>query len=339
VVEDRRLAVLRAIVEDYVASEEPVGSRALVERHNLGVSPATIRNDMAALEEEGYIAQPHTSAGRVPTDKGYRLFVDRLSTVKPLSAAERRAIQTFLDGAVDLDDVVARTVRLLAQITGQVAVVQYPSLTRSAVRHVELVPLSPTRVMLVLITNTGRVEQRMLETPSPVAEHLLSDVRSRLNASIAGALLCDAAARLADLPAAFEPADAPVVGVIVAALLETLVEQREERLMLAGTANLARFGQDFPLTIRPVLEALEEHVVLLRLLGDATDPSTLQVLIGSENPHEALTATSVVSSGYGSGERAIASLGVLGPTRMNYPSTMGAVRAVARYVGRILAEG
>jgi heat-inducible transcriptional repressor len=132
VVEDRRLAVLRAIVEDYVASEEPVGSRALVERHNLGVSPATIRNDMAALEEEGYIAQPHTSAGRVPTDKGYRLFVDRLSTVKPLSPAERRAIQTFLDGAVDLDDVVARTVRLLAQITGQVAVVQYPSLTRSA---------------------------------------------------------------------------------------------------------------------------------------------------------------------------------------------------------------
>ena len=338
-VEDRRLAVLRAIVEDYVASEEPVGSRALVERHNLGVSPATIRNDMAALEEEGYIAQPHTSAGRVPTDKGYRLFVDRLSTVKPLSPAERRAIQTFLDGAVDLDDVVARTVRLLAQITGQVAVVQYPSLTRSAVRHVEIVPLTPNRVMLVLITNTGRVEQRMLETPCPVAEHLLSDVRSRLNASIAGALLSDAAARLADLPAAFEPADAPVVSVIVAGLLETLVEQREERLMLAGTANLARFGQDFPLTIRPVLEALEEHVVLLRLLGDATNPSTLQVLIGSENPHEALTATSVVSSGYGTGERAVASLGVLGPTRMNYPSTMGAVRAVARYVGRILAEG
>ena len=139
--EDRRLAVLRAIVEDYVQTREPVGSKALVERHSLGVSPATIRNDMAALEEEGYIAQPHTSAGRVPTDKGYRLFVDRLSTVKPLSPAEKRAIQILLDGAVDLDDVVDRTVRLLAQLTRQVAVVQYPSLTRSTVRHVELVPL------------------------------------------------------------------------------------------------------------------------------------------------------------------------------------------------------
>src|SRR5215210_9169599 len=140
--DDRKLAVLRAIVEDYVSTQEPVGSKALVERHSLGVSPATIRNDMAALEDEGYIAQPHTSAGRIPTDKGYRLFVDKLSSVKPLSPAERRAIQSFLDGAVDLDDVVGRTVRLLAQLTRQVAVVQYPSLTRSSVRHVELVGIS-----------------------------------------------------------------------------------------------------------------------------------------------------------------------------------------------------
>src|SRR5206468_1660243 len=105
-VEDRRLAVLRAIVDDYVATQEPVGSKALVERHQLGVSPATVRNDMAALEDEGFIAQPHTSAGRVPTDKGYRLFVDRLTTIKPMTPAERRAIATILDGAVDLDDVV-----------------------------------------------------------------------------------------------------------------------------------------------------------------------------------------------------------------------------------------
>ena len=172
--EDRKLDVLRAIVEDYVSSHEPVGSKALVERHNLGVSPATIRNDMAALEDEGYIAQPHTSAGRIPTDKGYRLFVDRLSTVKPLSTAERRAIATFLDGALDLDDIVARTVRLLAQLTRQVAVVQYPSLSRSSVRHVELVPLTTTRLLVVLITSTGRVEQRVVETRTEASDTLLS---------------------------------------------------------------------------------------------------------------------------------------------------------------------
>src|SRR6058998_1723119 len=110
-VEDRKLAVLRAIVEDYVSTQEPVGSKALVDRHQLGVSPATVRNDMAALEEEGFITQPHTSAGRIPTDKGYRLFVDRLSTVKPLSSPEKKAIQTLLDGAIDLDDVVDRPAR------------------------------------------------------------------------------------------------------------------------------------------------------------------------------------------------------------------------------------
>src|SRR5262249_5904915 len=168
--DDRKLDVLRAIVEDYVATQEPVGSKALVERHNLRVSPATVRNDMAVLEEEGYIRQPPTSAGRVPTDRGYRLFVDRLSRVKPLSPAERRAIERFLIGAVDLDDVVHRTVRLMAQLTRQVAVVQYPSLTRSCVRHVELVPVSTTRLMLVVITDTGRVEQRLVELPRPVPD-------------------------------------------------------------------------------------------------------------------------------------------------------------------------
>src|SRR5688572_4476228 len=184
--EDRRLDVLRAIVEDYVATKEPVGSRMLVERHGLGVSPATIRNDMAALEEGGYIAQPHTSAGRVPTDKGYRLFVDRLSTVKPLSPAEKRAIATFLDGVVDLDDVVARTVRLLAQLTHQVAVVQYPSLTRSTIRHVELVPLSPARILLVLITDAGRVEQRVIELPTEVDDQLVADLRARIGGAVQG---------------------------------------------------------------------------------------------------------------------------------------------------------
>ena len=179
-VEDRKLAVLRAIVEDYVSTQEPVGSKALVDRHQLGVSPATVRNDMAALEEEGFITQPHTSAGRIPTDKGYRLFVDRLSQVKPLSPAERRAITTLLEGAVDLDDVVQRSVRLLAQLTRQVAIVQYPTLSRSTVRHVEVVPLTAARVLTVLILSTGRVEQRVVEMPAQLDDEQVADLRSWL---------------------------------------------------------------------------------------------------------------------------------------------------------------
>ncbi len=337
--DDRKLAVLRAIVQDYVSTREPVGSRSLVERHSLGVSPATIRNDMAALEDEGYIAQPHTSAGRVPTDKGYRLFVDRLSGVKPLSTAERRAIQTLLDGAADLDDVVDRTVRLLAQLTRQVAVVQYPSLTRSTVRHIELVPLEGTRLLLVLITNTGRVEQRAVTVPVVPAEGLLQEVRARLNARLSSRSLAEVAELAAAIPSEFPAADRDVVLAVLEALEDSIDLNREERIVLAGTANLARSGPDFVQSIGPVLEALEEHVVLLKLLGEmAEGASGVSVLIGSETAHAGLLEASVVASGYASQGEVVARLGVLGPTRMDYPTTMAAVRAVATYVSRILAS-
>jgi heat-inducible transcriptional repressor len=335
--EERRLEVLRAIVEDYVATEEPVGSKALVERHGLGVSPATVRNDMAALEDEGYITQPHTSAGRVPTDKGYRLFVDRLTTVKPMSVAERRAISTFLDGAVDLDDVVSRSVRVLSQLTRQVAMVQYPTLSRSTVRHIELVALAPSRLLVVLILSTGRVEQRVVELGADLSDRGLAELRTRVNTAAAGELIADA---VANLRAAVPPADGATTAAVVDVLVEAMVDQRsDERIVVGGAANLARYGDSFDSAVRPLLEALEEHVVLLKLLGEASTSGGVTVTIGAEGPYEQLSATSVVTTGYGPHDEAVATLGIVGPTRMDYPGTMAAVRAVARYVSRILDEG
>ena len=247
--DERRFAVLRAIVADYVATHEPVGSKMIVERHNLGVSSATVRNDMAVLEDEGLIAQPHTSAGRVPTDKGYRLFVDRLAQVKPLSVAELRTV---------------------------------------------------------------------------------------LNAALRERRLADAPDIVSTLPDSAGPELRPVLTTLTSVLLETLVERPEERVVLGGTANLTRSALDFPGTIRPVLEALEEQVVLLRLIGEVQSPSRVLVRIGEENPYEGLRSTSVVSVGYGPGDRALGGLGVLGPTRMDYAGTMTSVAAVARYIGQIL---
>lgn len=332
--DDRKLAVLRAIVEDYVSTNEPVGSKSLVDRHNLDVSPATIRNDMMVLEEQGYVVQPHTSAGRVPTDQGYRLFVDRLSAVKPFSAAERRAIETFLAGAYDLDDVVMRTVRLLAQLTRQVAVVQYPSLTKSSVRHIELVPLTDRRLLLVVITDTGRVEQRTIELPAPIGEDAITHLRAVLNACLDGRRLADVAAVVADLPVRVSAPDRPNAAAVFSVIVETLVERHEERVVVGGAANLTQ--ADFSRGVREVLEALEEQVVLMRLLGESGD-GAVTVRIGAENEYQGLRSTSTVATSYGSGEQALARLGVLGPTRMDYPTAMGAVRAVARYVGQILA--
>ncbi len=332
--DERRLAVLRAIVEDYVATEEPVGSKALVERHRLGVSPATVRNDMAALEEDGFITQPHTSAGRVPTDKGYRMFVDRLTTVKPMSVAERRAIATLLDGAVDLDDVVHRSVRLLAQLTRQVAVVQYPTLSRSTVRHVELVALGPTRLLTVLILSTGRVEQRLVELTVELTDDALADLRGQVNRAATGETIADAVTALRSL-AVDVPAAAPVAETLAEAMSD---HRSDERIVVGGAANLARYGDSFDSAVRPLLEALEEHVVLLKLIGEATTGDTVTVRIGHEGPYRELASTSVVATGYGPGQEALATLGIVGPTRMDYPGTMAAVRAVARYVSRILDE-
>ena len=240
----RRLEILRAIVDEYVATQEPVGSKAIAERHGLGISPATIRNEMAVLEDEGLITQPHTSAGRIPTDLGYRVFVDKLATVKPLSPAERRAIETFLDEANNLEQLMRRSAKLLADITKQVAVITYP----------------------IIGENTG-----------------------------------------------------------------------SEKMAISGTANLARSGEDLGLTLSPILEALEEQVVLMRLLDEAN--STVHVRIGREQIETNLQSTSLVSVGYGANSAQLGAVGVLGPTRMDYAGSIAAVDAVARYVGRFLIEG
>lgn len=337
--QQRRIDVLRAVIEHYVATREPVGSKSVAEGYHLGVSPATIRNDMAILEDEGYIVQPHTSAGRVPTDLGYRLFVDQLAAIKPMSASERRALESFIGGGVDLDDVIARASQLLAQLTGQLAVVQYPSLRRSGVRHLELVPVHQDRLLVVIITDTGRVEQRTIVLDAPVDDATISRLRIDLNVAAAGR-------RLADLDAAFAatldtfPQEHRELGrSIVNLIIEATGEEREERIVTAGAANLVTAKMDFDRQLGPVLEALEEQVVLLRLFTEmAADTAPVSVRIGSETQMDALANASVVTSGYGQGGELVATISSIGPTRMDYPGTISAVRAIARYLSHIVAS-
>ncbi|GAB23988.1 heat-inducible transcription repressor HrcA [Gordonia polyisoprenivorans NBRC 16320 = JCM 10675] len=339
--DDRRFEILRAIVTDFVATQEPIGSKALVERHQLGVSSATVRNDMAVLEAEGYIAQPHTSSGRIPTDKGYRMFVDRISEVKPLSAAERRAILSVLDSGVDLDDVLRRSVRLLAQLTRQVAVIQYPVLSTATVRHLEVITVSPSRLLLIVITDTGRVEQRMVALSQDLDEDEIVRLRDMFSAALHGKRLEEASASVAEL-ANNAPADLRDATVNVATVLvETLVERGEDRVVVTGTSNLARAAADFaPVNggMDSVLEALEEQVVVLKLLATSQRMGRVTVQIGEETQTENLRGTSVVSTGYGASGTVFGGVGVVGPTRMDYPGTIASVAAVAKYVGEVLAE-
>lgn len=339
----RRQEVLRAIVADYIASQEPVGSKALLERHNLNVSSATIRNDMAALEKEGYIVSQHASSGRIPTHKAYRAMVDSLNEVKPLSKAERTGILRFLEGGVDLEDVLRRSVQLLSQITRQAAVVQMPNLNVTRVKHVEVVALSPVRLLLVLITDSGRVDQRNVELNEICEPEHVHKLRDVLNSVLDNKTLTDASvalAELADPTNSVRPVDPEIQSHVLRAatvLIETLVQQPNDRLILAGASNLSRVARDFPKGLPPILEALEEQVVVLKLFANVTDLDHVSVLIGDENEDDQLRQASVVATGYGAQGETLGGLGVVGPTFMDYSGTMSKVHAVAQYVSRVLS--
>ncbi|OIR45994.1 heat-inducible transcriptional repressor HrcA [Corynebacterium sp. NML140438] len=330
---DRRQRVLRAIVADYIARQEPVGSKVLVERHGLKVSSATIRNDMSVLEREGYITQTHASSGRIPTEAGYRAFVDALHDVKPLSTAERHAILDFLEHGVDMEDVLRRSVQLLAQLTNQAAVVQLPTLNVSRVKHCEVVALAPTRLLLVLITDTGRVDQRNVELAAPLGTDGVFLLRDLLNTVLVGKTMRDASAVLKMLHAQAPPVIADAVERATAVLIETLVETTTDRLLIAGAGNLS---VNRMVDLHSVIEALEQQVIVLKLLANAQQLEHVSVSIGNENEEKEFSQASIVSTAYGAGDEALGGLGVVGPTHMDYPGTMQKVATVAQYISRIL---
>ncbi|MEY4312547.1 MAG: heat-inducible transcription repressor [Actinomycetota bacterium] len=333
----RALEVLRVIVEDYVDSREPVGSKSIVERHGFGVSAATIRNDMAALEEANLIHAPHTSAGRVPTDLGYRRFVDNLGAIRPLSDRQVTAIQRFLDESLDLDDFFARTVRLLSDLTNQVALVQYPTLGDDRVSQLVLVPVTPSKAYVVLITTGGAVDRGLVEWGGELDETTVADLQISLNAQLATATLGEIDARMVALTDAVEPSRRNAVAALRVALALQVDAHRRDRLVVAGTPSLVRADADIR-SVAPVLDAIEEQVTLLRLFSEMrADDADSGVRIGREMA-EGLNDTAIVSRTYSATRGDSARVAILGPTRMNYPLNMAAVEAVARYLSHVLGE-
>ncbi|MCI1643663.1 MAG: heat-inducible transcriptional repressor HrcA [Bifidobacterium crudilactis] len=370
----RRMLVLRAVIEDYIRSQEPVGSGTLTKDHDLGVSSATVRNDMATLEDEGFLIQPHTSAGRIPTEKGYRYFVDKLANVVPLSLAQRRGIESFLSGSVNLEDTLQRSARLLAQITGQVAVVASPSLAKSTLRRLEIIPLGPLALMIVVITDTGRVAQRSIRCGMPIEQEMLDDLSRVINARNQGVNLSTAGEDIRQLGTSVKFRPINELCDRLAEEMEGMASQEQaSSLYMAGTSQLTHQQAVNLSDLAPLFDALEEQVVLMKLmstLSEVSQTSGVSVAIGSETHNPGLIHASVVASGYGSTaspsdseghervdtERAralgtgasstempeanepVAFVGSIGPTHMNYATTMAAVHAVAHYLTALLAN-
>lgn len=322
--------VLRAVVSRYVETGEPVSSKAVATASELDVSSATIRNDMGALEDAGLIYQPHTSAGRVPTELGYREFVDRLTQIRPLSVPQRRAVQTFLSEAADFDDVISRTIRLLSQLTGSAAVIEYPTLGQTTLRRLDMVDLHPGSVLIIAVNSQGRIAETTVHVN--VDSELVMRLRRQFDSRLMGLdprAVADEVRALVDEWAEAERDVARQIGEGVVSLCGA---HGVARLASGGFANLARSSEI--LDVSAVLDTIEEQVVMLRLLAEVhTDP--LEVSIGEENLDSSLRGTAVVSASYGQGAR----VGIVGPTRMDYPGSLAAVQAVARYLARMMERG
>lgn len=334
----RKAQVLRALVGHYVRSGEPVGSKTLVEQYDLKVSSATVRNDLAALEDAGLIYQPHTSAGRIPTDAGYRLFVDSISDRGKLPSGEAQRIRRFFsEPRWALEDALRETAALLSGITTHAAVVFAPALDRSVVRHLHLVNLGEKRVMLVVVTDTGRVENHVLRLEDDLDPEELDDAAEMLNRLVDGTPIEEVAGTVAASVERFPLELRPTVVSVAKLLHDELSDREGERVFLEGTSNIVDEQKFSDLeTVRQVIGALEHRRLLLEMLAEGIAASGVSVRIGAENPVVGMQACAVVTAPYGTDDHPIGSLGVVGPTRMDYSRTMAAVYEIANQLGRAL---
>lgn len=324
----------------YVNSGEPVGSKTLVDRFALRVSPATVRNEMGALEDAGFIYQPHTSAGRIPTDAGYRYFVDAWTTDTKLPTREVRRIREFFgEPRWELEDALRKTASLLSALTDHAAIVFAAALDRNVVRHVELVRLSGDKAMVLLVTDTGRVANHVVLIPESLDDIQLDQTAEMLNRVVVGVALESAAETMRSALDRFPLELRDAVATVARALNEELSERATERVWLEGTSNIVDEHKFADLeVVRQVIGALEHRRLLLEVLAHALSADAVSVKIGTENLLDEMRSCSVIIAPYGADGNIIGSLAVVGPTRMDYSRTIAAVDEVASALGHMLGD-
>ncbi len=351
-IDDRKAAILRAVVTEYIQTAQPVGSAHAARASEINVSPATVRHEMAVLEHEGYLRQPHTSAGRVPTDRGYRYFVDQLATPGTLDRSQRQRVRDFFALAHgELEDMLAATSKLLSQLTDYAAVVVGPAHEAATVRSAQLVSLGPHHALLVVVLSNGSVEKRRIELAEELDEARMAIASAQLAAQLMGRSLGAAGAGGPGSLGAGGPGAAggagpvastgdPALDALLAAALDAISRPSRadeiEHVFVGGASRMAS-AFDAVETVRSVLGILEQQYVVVTLLRDVLDRG-LSVSIGTEHGVASLAECAVVVAPYGV-EGDLGTVGVLGPTRMNYPQALAAVAMVSRRLGRHLSEG
>jgi heat-inducible transcriptional repressor len=331
--DERKAAILRAVVEEYIDTAQPVGSGHVAKAPGVDVSSATVRNEMAGLEAEGFLRQPHTSAGRVPTEKGYRFFVDHLRQPARLRGRSAEEVRDFFARAHgEAEQMLSETSRLLSNLTNLTSVVVAPSPAEATLRSVQLVTLSTTSAVLVAVFSDGTVEKHTVELPVDTGDERVAAASAHMTAHLAGA----SRDGLSWVPAT---GDAPTDD-LVARSLEALTGRRAddpEHVYVGGTARMAQ-AFDAIETVREVLGILEQQFVVVSLLRDVIDRG-LHVAIGTETGMAPLAECALVVAPYDVEGEPAGTIGVLGPTRMNYPQALAAVAVVSDRLSVRLTEG
>jgi heat-inducible transcriptional repressor len=335
----RKAAVLRAVVEEYVRTGEPVGSETIADGAGLGVSSATIRNELAALEEQGYLSHPHTSAGRIPTDAGYRHYVNSLPVGGRLREQQRRAIAAhFAEAILDLEEVLKGSVQLLGHLTQLAGLAVPPGASEEPIVRLELIDMGPT-VMILAVGQHGRVDKRIVDRPERAPAATVTDVELRLQ-SLRGLTYSDAQASLLKLAAESPKAQRDLLLEIADTLRGATQGERAAHVVVGGVSNLADEAQTWRReTLRRLFETLEREQEIVRVLQDVSSSADdVRVTIGGEHPSTSEWEASIVTAPFGAEGEMLGTIGVVGPTRMDYLSAMASVRAVAKRLSEIATE-
>lgn len=317
---ERKLKILKAIIDNYVSTAEPVGSRTVAKKYNLGISPATIRNEMADLEEMGYIKQPHTSAGRVPSDKGYRLYVDSLMEVKQLSKDEIDKInQAFKKKVEGIENVVLQTSKILSDMTDYASIVLGPHLTKSTLKRIQILYIEQGKALIVIVTNTGLIESKLMGIPKTLTESDLVKITNLLNEELSGLSLDEInnlmIKKIRNRLFGYED----VLELTMRVIISSYREFDDSKIYFGGTPNLFKQPEFMDMEkVRKLLCLFEEKNLLMEIMMDAILDEDLAITIGSENKYEEVKSCSLITATYKLNGKIIGRIGVLGPTRMNY---------------------
>ncbi len=337
--DSRKELILKVVTDDYIESAEPVGSRTIARKYNLGLSPATIRNEMADLEESGYLKQPHVSAGRIPSQQGYRYYVDSLMELQTLADEELRMIKSYIESwSKEIDTLLQQTVKLLAQITRYPSIMLGPKLQSAVFKHIQLVPLNDYNILVLVVTSTGVVENKIITVDFPVSQVELDQISNQLNRKLRGVTLENLKSSvLNELKTEIEARNG-FLQQAVNLLQRTLETKERTRIYLDGVINILEHPEFKEVEkFKPLMGMMEEEEKLYRILTAPTNANGLRISIGEEIQEEAAQDCSVITATYEMGGRVVGTIGVLGPTRMDYGHVVAVVDFIAKCISKLLS--